>query len=819
MPFIKDMSLYAKLVLGGMLMSLLPLVIVGATTYINSSRTLEGISQIQLTQLARGLAGMTDNILGRNMKILAAIAEDPVIIQSASNGEFGSLDQKMGDLYKKVAGDYEDIVVCDREGIIRSDGVDAKRKGIDVSDRDYFQAIKNGQAGIGTPVISKATNEPIFGMSVPIISATGEFVGGVLGVVKTDLLVKQLSSIKMGKTGYSYMLNRQGVIIAHPDRKMVLSFDVNTNEDMKNLAGRAVRQEEGVEEYVQDKEMIIAGISPLKSTGWIVVVSQNKDEVMALAYVNRNLISVVSLLSLFMTLLAFRASRTISRPVENKLTTLNQAIDQAKEAIFIVDVDRKVQFVNPAMANIVDRSVADLIDKESLLAETLRIDKKEIWETVENGNVWTGIIESFTRDSTSFSMNITITPVRNKEGVISCFLGIGRDITKELYMEEQIRQGQKMEAIGTLAGGIAHDFNNILSAIFGLIDLALVSLTDREKTMYFLKETRKAADRAKDLVSQILAFSRQSEHGQHPVIPRHIIKEALKLLRASLPSTIQIQELMKSTSFVLGDPTQIQQVIMNLCTNANHAMKGRGGILRVVLEDVQVDESLSVRHPGLVPGTYLKLDISDTGPGIPSAVIDRIFDPFFTTKPQGEGTGLGLSVVHGIVKTMNGFISVDSEMDKGTTFTIYLPVVQGKENFETKENDFGDIQGGSERILLVDDEDTLIMTGSMMFENLGYEVISFTQSIQAWNAFRNDPEAFDVVVTDYTMPFMTGYELAKKIRAIRKDIPIIICSGYIDKTMEKLMQEIEINEFIGKPITKENLAQAVRKVLDHNIKS
>jgi PAS domain S-box-containing protein len=816
MPFIKDMSLYAKLVLGGMLMSLLPLVIVGATTYINSSRTLESISQIQLTQLARGLSGMIDNILGRNIKILTAIAEDPLIIQSASKGEFGSLDEKMGDLYKKVGGDYEDIVVCDREGIIRSDGVDATRKGINVSDRDYFQAIKNGQAGIGTPVISKATNEPIFGMSVPIISEKGEFVGGILGIVKTDLLLKQLSSIKMGKTGVSYMLNRQGVIIAHPDRKMVLSYDVTKNEDMKNLAGRAVRQEEGAEEYMQDKDRIIAGISPLKSTGWIVVVSQNKDEVMALAYVNRNLISIVSVLSLFMTFLAFRASRTISRPVENKLMTLNQAIDQAKEAIFIVDVDRRVEFVNPAMANIVDRPVDDLIRKESLMVETLSIDKKEIWETVENGNVWTGIIESYTRDSTSFSMNITITPVRNKDGVISCFLGIGRDITKELYMEAQIRQGQKMEAIGTLAGGIAHDFNNILSAIFGLIDLALGSLTDREKTIYFLKETLKAADRAKDLVSQILAFGRQSEHGQNIVIPRHIIKEALKLLRASLPSTIEIQESLHSISSVIGDPTHIQQVIMNLCTNASYAMKDRGGILRVAMKDVHLDESITESHPGLTPGKYLKVDVSDTGPGIPSTVIDRIFDPFFTTKPQGEGTGLGLSVVHGIIKTMNGCISVKSEIGQGTTFTVYLPVVQGKENLEMKEKVLGDIPGGSERILLVDDEDTLMMTGSMMLDNLGYEVTGFTQSIQAWEAFRNDSESFDLVVTDYTMPLMTGYELAKKIRAIRKDIPIIICSGYIDRTMEKLIQEIEINEFIRKPITKENLAQAVRRVLDHD---
>ncbi len=813
MPIIKDMSLRAKLALSGIFMAFIPLAIIGATTYINSSRTLEDISKVQLSQLAQGLAGMIDSILGRNLKILTAIAQDPEIIKAASTGQFGAVDAKMEDLFKKVGTDYEDIVVCDQTGIIRSDGVDATRKGIDISDRDYFRAIKEGHVGIGTPVISKATGEPIFGMSVPIISAQGEFVGGVLGVVKTDLLVTQLNSIKVGKTGYSFMLDRQGIIIAHPDKKMVLTYDINKNKDMTNLASKVARQKEGAEEYVYNKARKVAGISPLQSTGWVVVVSQNKDEIMALAYVNRNLILVVSILFLFMAVLAVLTSRTISRPVENMLTTLNQAIEQAKEAIFIVNIDRKVQFVNPAMADIVDRPVEDLIEKEPILDNTFRTDTKEIWETVENGNIWTGIITGFKRDSTSFSMNVTITPVKNKEGRISCFLGIGRDITKELFMEAQIRQGQKMEAIGTLAGGIAHDFNNILSAIFGCTDLAIRSLTDSEKSMYYLKEALKAAGRAKDLVHQILTFSRQSEQGQGPVMPKNIIKEALKLLRASLPSTVEIEESMKSASFIMGDPTQIHQIIMNLCTNASYAMKDHGGVLHVEIEDVNLDEGITASHPGLIPGIYIKLNISDSGPGIPPAILDRVFDPFFTTKPPGEGTGLGLSVVHGIVKTMNGFVSVESEMGKGTTFTIYLPVVQGEEAFDAREEGQGDIPGGTERILLVDDEELLIMTGTAILEDLGYKVKGFTRSLLAWDAFQSDPESFDAVVTDSTMPLMTGYELAKKLRDIRAGIPIILCSGYLDKTMEKLVQDVGINEFVKKPITRHNIAHALRRAL------
>ncbi|HLZ20042.1 MAG TPA: ATP-binding protein, partial [Smithellaceae bacterium] len=363
------------------------------------------------------------------------------------------------------------------------------------------------------------------------------------------------------------------------------------------------------------------------------------------------------------------------------------------------------------------------------------------------------------------------------------------------------------------AGGIAHDFNNILSAVFGYAEMVLLHLPDKEKSTHDVYELLKAAKRARELVTQIMTFSRQAEQHRRSIQPRHIVKEALKLLRASLPATIEIRDDIKSDASIMADPTQIHQIVMNLCTNAGYAMKDQGGILEVRLEDEDINQEFALRHRGITPGRHLVLTVSDTGAGIPPAIVDRIFDPFFTTKPQGKGTGLGLSVVHGIVKSMAGMITVSSQAGKGTTFSLYIPASR-EEIPDAEPSDSEKIIGGTERILFVDDEEMLVQTGKEALEVLGYKVTGFTNSREALETFRQNPASFDAVITDYTMPWMTGYELARKIREIRHDIPIIISSGYLDEEVELKIKNAGINAFVKKPATRHDLSAALRRVLE-----
>ena len=816
---VKDLSLRSKMVVGGISLVIIPLIIIGMVTFINSSRTLEDISKMQAVQIARSLSSMTQIAIQKELNILSAMAKDPLIVAGTSSENFESLQEKLGDLYDKVGTDYEGLAVVDTKGIVRVEAVDKTRVGISVAEREYIKLARQGKAGIGRITASKATGKPILGLSAPIMSPNGRYIGCVLGVLKIDFLVKYILSLSVGQTGYAIMLDQKGIVIAHPNPDYILKLDSLKDNELSAIVKRMINGETGTGEYTFRGKQKIMGFTPIELTGWSVGVIQEKGEVMALAYTNRNLILMVSGFFLLLTIWAvFFLSRTISTPVQKTLTTLNQAIEQATEAIFIIGLDKKVQFANPAMADIIDRPVQDIINQIPDLQNTDIINPGEIWQILEGGDIWTGRVNGVTKNSTSFTMNLTITPVRDQAGRINCFLAIGKDITRELMMEAQLRQSQKMEAIGTLASGISHDFNNILGAIFGYSELTLLHLTDKKKSEQDVKKILHAAKRARDLVNHIMTFSRQVEQQKQPIKPRHIIKEALMLLHASLPTTIEIRPAIKSYASIMADPTQINQIVMNLCTNAGYAMREQGGILSIQLEDVELDQAFAQHHQEINPGTHVVLKISDTGAGIPPAIMDRLFDPFFTTKPHGEGTGLGLSVVHGIVKSMAGMIMVASQVGQGTTFTIYIPVNHG-ETPDFEKNISDDIFRGTERILLIDDEEMLIQTGKEMIDDLGYNVTGYTNSIQALEAFLTNPMAFDAVITDYTMPHMTGYDLAKNIREIRPDIPIIMCSGYMDEEMELKIKNAGITAFVKKPFMGNDMAALLRRAFGTASKS
>jgi len=389
---------------------------------------------------------------------------------------------------------------------------------------------------------------------------------------------------------------------------------------------------------------------------------------------------------------------------------------------------------------------------------------------------------------------------------------IYEDITNQEQLEDQLRQAQKMESMGTLAGGISHDFNNILGIILGNAELAMDDIYEGNPARLNLQEIRTAGLRAKDVVRQLLSFARKTAVEKKPTNIAPIIIESLKLMRASIPTSIEIrQNITKEVDTILADPTQINQVLINLCTNAHHAMPD-GGILEVGLKNVKLDEDATAQHSDLDPGPYVHLTVADTGQGMNPEIKGRIFDPYFTTKDIGKGTGLGLSVVHGIVKNHGGGISVNSKLGKGTSFEIYFPVVETKAVTETETEE--KLPTGNERILFVDDEESMVYVARNRLERLGYQVEAKTSPDEALKLFRDIPNQFDLVITDMSMPEMTGDRFAQEILKIRPDIPTILCTGYSEKIDKQKAKEMGIRQYIEKPIKRSVLAKMVRKILD-----
>ncbi len=508
---------------------------------------------------------------------------------------------------------------------------------------------------------------------------------------------------------------------------------------------------------------------------------------------------------------------------EEKLRKLSQAVEQSPASIIITDNKGNIEYVNPKFCQLTGYSCKEVIGQTPRFLKSG--DKspegyKYLWDTIKSGKEWRGEFHNKKKNGELFWEQARISPIKDPDGKITHFLSIKEDITarkkadeKLQEKENQLHQAQKMEALGTLAGGIAHDFNNILTAIIGYTEITMAALPKESDLMSNLEQVYKAGERARDLVSHILTFSRQSEQNLLPVQLHLIFKEAIKLLCASIPSSIEIREdITKKDDVVNADPTQIHQIIMNLCTNASHAMEGKSGVLGIILQPFYVDKDFAASQTNLKEGKYVRLSVSDTGHGIDKTSIERIFDPFFTTKKDGEGTGLGLSVVYGIVQHMGGTITVHSELKKGTVFHIYFPRVDEDKTMETPVVE--SIRGGSETILLVDDEQIIVDLETKALKNLGYHVISTTDSLKALEIFQTLREKINLVITDQTMPNMTGDELARKLLSIRPDIPIILCTGFSQIMTEKKAKKIGIREFLKKPFLIKNLAASIRQVLD-----
>jgi len=513
-------------------------------------------------------------------------------------------------------------------------------------------------------------------------------------------------------------------------------------------------------------------------------------------------------------------ARDISEEERNlaKLRKFAAVIEQTEDEVVITDENGIIQYVNPAFEKNSGYTRDELLgSRPSIFKSGIHEESlyRELWSTIENKRTWKGQFYNKLKGGDIVLHDAAITPIVDAEGNISAYVSIQRDITEKVRTEQRLQQLQKMEALGTLAGGIAHDFNNILGALMGFAELVKESLPEQSESYRRQDQVIKASLRAKKLIEQILLFSRQEEKEIKPVQPHFIITEALKLIRASIPSTIEIkQSIPNNLGYVVADSTHIHQIVMNLCTNAYHAMRDAGGILDVTLSKLDISEGdSSFSRIGLAAGRYMVLEVSDTGHGIPPEMIEKIFNPYFTTKEKSEGTGLGLSVVHGIVKNYGGVIKVYSDPGLGTNIRIYLPRVEMDVSSERK-NEPGPLRGGEEHIMVVDDEPSMLEMMEITLHSLGYRVSSFTDSYEAVEAFESEPDRFDLIITDVTMPHLTGLDLTARIYTIKPGMPIILCTGFSELTTKERAESLGIKNFLLKPVLRRDLSEAIRKALD-----
>ena len=698
-----------------------------------------------------------------------------------------------------------------------------------------------------------------------------------VGALKSEYFVKLQSAISFGEKGHAVIVDRRGHIIAHPvPRWRATMKDLSQLEPVRRMMAGETGVLSFFSPATQ-ADMIAGFTTTPQTGWGVMIAQPVAELKIRIGQVKRAVWSVICVALLVAAILSIVVSRLLAAPLrriglvaEDFAHGSYEARVSDRKAFYTRETANLAAQFN-AMADQLHRSWQAQRESEERFREFAQIAADWFWET-DPQQIFTYVslpsaaerrwdprvllgqhrrdhivddaegevvafIQNHMNREASFDnviyrvlgndgqplyMAVAGRPMRDATGAVVGYRGVARDITERLQTQAQLRRAKqeaqllhvhKMEAIGTLAGGIAHDFNNILTAILGYTELTLHDLSQTTKAWRNLQRVLTAGKRATQLVQQILTFSRNKDQERQPIHLHPVIKEALKLLRASLPSTITIyQDIAENTDIVFADATQMHQVLMNLCANAEYAMRQTGGILKVRLDAVEIDEVFAVQHPPLQPGPHVRLTVQDTGAGIAPGILERIFEPFFTTKDVGQGTGMGLAVVHGIINSHNGAIMVESVVGKGTMFEIYLPQVNKRvvdESFEEEEV----IPNGKGSILFVDDEDVLVIWGQETLERLGYDVVVRTDSSQALETFRMAPQCFDLVISDQTMPYMTGEGLSQELRDIRPDIPIILCTGFSHIVDAEKAKAQGINAFLMKPFTARDLGLAVHRVL------
>ncbi len=503
--------------------------------------------------------------------------------------------------------------------------------------------------------------------------------------------------------------------------------------------------------------------------------------------------------------------------MEQKNQRLVTAIKHVAESVVITDAEGRIEYVNPAFSRLTGYEASDAIGRNPRLLKSGKHDDgfyRNMWQVLSSGQTWSGRLTNKNKSGEQYVEQAAISPVRDENGIITHYVAVKRDVTTEIATEERLRVSQKLEAVGTLAGGIAHDFNNILYALLGYVDLALDDVPADHPAHEPLQEVITAGNRASRLVRKMLAFSRRSSGKREAVLISDVVTESLELVRASLPTAISLQtDLNAPDCMITADESQLQQVLMNLCANAQHAMRARGGLLRITVDEVELGAGAAQAIGQITPGTWARIQVTDTGQGIDSVVVERIFEPYFTTRKPDEGTGLGLATVHGIVTGHGGYVSAQSELGVGTEFTIYLPTKTADIPVAAEPTTYPDQEvAGHGRIMVVDDEPIVADVLKRSLIRFGFEVTAFINGVEALEVFRATPDAFDVVVTDQTMPNITGFELAHQMLAIRPDLPLVLTTGYAEKGNQEQARVAGIRYYLPKPLKMKELGAVLMEL-------
>ena len=767
-----------------------------------------------------------DAILQERVRTLPVAALSQQAVPRYAGEIDASLDSHLTN-FQELAG----LRVFDVEGdlIYTSDSKTIPRT--NVADRDYFRRLRDDpQAGLvfSEVNIARTTGRPTLVVGRVLRDGQGIFRGIVIASVELEYLQKLFRSLDLGA---------QGIIVIRrsDDFTQVVRWpplDSETNQPLS--PGLPIRQaiSAGKNEATTGFTTSVDGVSrilsfrKLENYPFFAVTAMGRDDILAGWRARTLAVGAAGLLLLgLLAALLMRLWRAEAREA-SMMTALAQSEERFRtvfetsfDGIFITRPDGAIDFANPQACRMLGRSEDEI---RRLGREGLADPGDPRWragiEHREKAGQFNGELNFLRKDGSVVTAEVCSRILRRPSGE-AWTITWARDITERLALEARLRESQKMEALGTLSGGIAHDFNNILSAIIGNVELARQDVGPRHAALESLAEIGKASARAKNLVQQILAFSRRQAQQRQSIALPPVIEEVVKLMRATLPAGIHLATAFGADAArlkVLADPTQIHQVVMNLCSNAAHAMEGKPGRIDIGLQQIELKaaDGIDARKAwpaGLQPGRYIHLSVRDTGCGMDAATLERIYEPFYTTKQVGEGTGLGLSVVHGIMQAHEGAISVDSRPGKGSTFHLYFPALELAAVGAEPERQAPAVPAGrGEHVLYVDDDAALVSMVTRMLKRQGYRVSGHTWAREALEVLRADPQQFDLVVTDYNMPGLSGLELVREVRAIRADLPVALTSGYITDELRQQAAEAGVRHLIYKPNTVSELCEVVR---------
>jgi PAS domain S-box-containing protein len=780
----------------------------------NALRDFNNLAALLADQNARSLESV-DLLLG-------AAAND---ISAAGVGDLAARAQRLKD---RISGlpQIRAILLLDREGRIVLSTDERTQAGADFSERSYFRQLRDGRVTgryVSEPFLGQITHRWGFAVSRPVTDRNGKFAGVLAALIDISHFDRLYRSLDIGEPGFVALMNREGILVTRvPPREELSGKQLPDRGDVLGAIHREGRFSGWSPSMIANQPMqVLISAAPIADSPLVVAVGAPERTVLAPWRTEAIRVIVRTLLTsaVMLALVALAARELLRRAHADRL--LDELFESAPEAVALLGLDGRVIRTNREFACVfgftaeesTGRLLSDLIVPEGQVDESCTIDAAGDAERRVSTEC-----ERRRKDGSRLQVAITAAPVTIEGKTIGVYT-IHRDITERKLAEAEqerlqarLRQAEKMEAVGRLAGGIAHDFNNILGGILGYGEMLLESAAEGSQEQRFARNLLIAANRARDLVDQILAYSRSHRAARKPIEIGAIVRETLEVVRGSLPAGIALEPKLSQTPLVaFCDPTQLHQVVMNLCTNAVHAM-GEDGALGVSLEAIDLAEELKLPQATLSPGHYVKLAVTDTGTGMDGATLARIFEPFFTTKEVGKGTGLGLSLVYGIVADSGGATHVTSVPGRGSTFEIYLP--RADIASVAIEQARGPIERGhGERVLLVDDEKPLLILMAELLTRLGYEPAPFSDPRSALASLEAMPEAYDVVLTDEMMPGLTGTALARAARDARSSLPIILISGHTGPILTQAAVDAGVREVLRKPIQSRELAAALARAL------